>query len=491
MSLFQQIKRGQGLLGKGIRGGALLMVGNGGEQGFRFLRNLILARLLAPESFGLMALVLSSCSLAQVLTAVGVREAVVQSPHGTERTYLNGVWWLSMARGVFLFVVSYLAAPFIAKFYEEPALASLLRVSFLALLMQGASSPAAYVALKEMRYPRWVCVQNLGGMFGVSTTIVLGFLIKGVWALVIGYVAESTFRVLLSHIVCPFRLGFHHDKEHWLALWRYTRGLFGLPVLTLISGEASVFVVGKLCSKEELGLFALVAALSRHPSSLFLEPVRNVLLPAFAKLQGQLTELRNALNRITMTILLPGFALVAFAACNGSEILHAVYGEPYAALGGVFAVLVLCEVLSLVNMPLVVFYLTQGKPHLQRRFALVRSVTTVALLYPMVKAFGLLGAAVAPGLGLLLGYGFQLARVKQLIDLDLRAYGLVYVRALLFALPAVAAWLLGGPLTHDLTALPATMVSTTLVVLCYSLVLIFAIRLGPVRHWLIPQSGKL
>lgn len=491
MSFLNRIKDRKGLLGSGVRGGAWLMAGSAGEQGFRFLRNLILARLLAPEAFGLMALVLSSCSLAQVLTAIGVREAVIQNPQGAERTYLNGVWWISIARGLLVCAGAYVAAPFLAAFYEDQALTPLLRVAFLSMLVMGALSPRAYVALKEMQYRNWAVVQNAGGMLGVATTITLGFMMPGVWALVIGYVAESVFRVLLSFMVCPFRPGLQFDREHLRALWRYTSGLLGLPLLTLIYSEASVFVVGKMCTKEQLGMFALVLALGRNPSGLLMEPLRGVLMPTFAALQNQDERLSLALLQITRAIVLPTMAVAAFVVMNGSGILGAVYGTRYSAGASVLAVLVLCEVLAIANLPLTAVFLAGGKPQLQRRFAVIRALATIVFLYPLVRSLGLLGAALAPALALAVAYGFQLARIREVMKLDLRVYGGVFLRGLLLTLPALGAWFLSWPLTHGTDALMATTISVAVAAMCYlATVGVMAWR-GVLRQWIWPQLNPV
>jgi lipopolysaccharide exporter len=484
VNFFRRIKDRKSLLGKGVRGGAWLMSGSAAEQAFRFGRNLLLARLLAPEAFGLMAIILSCCSLAQVLTAIGVREAVIQSPFGAERTYLNGVWWLSAVRGFGIWVIAFFSAPFIATFYEDPALVPLLRVAFTSMLVMGWLSPRSYVALKEMRYHQWALVQNLGGILGVATTITLAFFMRGVWALVIGYVAEAVFRVLISFIVCPFLPNLKFNDEHSKALWKYTSGLFGLPLLTLIYSEAAVFVVGKVCTKEELGLFALVIALGRNPSSLLVDPLRGVLMPTFASLQNQPDRLNRVLLQITAAIVLPALAIAAFVSFNAAEILAIVYGNAYAQAAAVLAITVICEVVAVANLPLTALFIAGGRPQLQRRFAVIRAVGTVVLLYPMVKKFGLVGAALAPMLALVFAFGFQLARVREIAPLDIKAYVLIFGRGLLFALPALAGWAIAYPLVHDKEAWTRLAIGSASVGVCYLVTIGVMAWRGILTEWL-------
>src|SRR4051812_38749859 len=175
---FEKYLKGNSGTARIFRGGAWLGVGSVGEYGLRFARNMILARILAKEAFGLMAIVLSVCSLFQVLTGLWIKESVVQNPRGAEKTFLNGIWFLAIGLAAVLMVAAYFLAPWIAQFYEAESLVDLIRVAFLSVLFLGAMSPRAYVAIKQMEYRKWVIVQQGGGILGVATTIVLAFSMK-------------------------------------------------------------------------------------------------------------------------------------------------------------------------------------------------------------------------------------------------------------------------------------------------------------------------
>src|SRR3990172_12594762 len=87
-----------GLPAKILRGGGWLAGGSLAEQAFRFARNMLLARLLAPEAFGTIAIILSVCSAIQSFTDIGIREALIQNPKGAERKYVGAAWWLALFR---------------------------------------------------------------------------------------------------------------------------------------------------------------------------------------------------------------------------------------------------------------------------------------------------------------------------------------------------------------------------------------------------------
>ena len=154
MELTHNIKKlihSKNLLGRSARGGSILMAGSFVENGLRFIRNIILARLLPPEAFGLMATVLASVAVIEAFSEVGLRQSVIQNKNGSKEGFLNITWWIASVRGFALFAIGFFAAPFICDFYGKPESVLLIRTGFLAILFNGFLSPKVHVLEKEMR----------------------------------------------------------------------------------------------------------------------------------------------------------------------------------------------------------------------------------------------------------------------------------------------------------------------------------------------------
>jgi O-antigen/teichoic acid export membrane protein len=445
---FEKYLKGSTVTAKVVRGGAWLGAGSAGEYGLRFARNMIVARILAKEAFGLMAIVLSVCSLFQVLTGLWIKESVVQNPRGSEQTFLNGVWFLAMGRALLLMVAAYFLTPWIAQFYDAPQLVGLIRVAFFSVLFQGALSPRAYVAIKQMHYHKWVLVQQVGGILGVATTIVLAFYLKSVWALAIGYVAENVARCLLSYIVCPFMPRLHFEKRDMDSLFAFSKGMMGMPVLMLIYTEGSTFVTGKVCSKEFLGLFALTLSLARIPG-MFGQMLVDLLLPSFSQMQQQDARLNHNLLKVTSLItFVAGPALVA-TALFGEEILTLVYGPAYARGAVALSLLFANEMMLTCNIPIASLFVARGQPALLRRFSLVRALLMVAIAYPAIKYFDIIGAAATPLLAMCLAYGLQLHALRKMTGLKAGEYLAAFMRAALLSIPPVFSWLVFKLVLHE------------------------------------------
>src|SRR5215831_5384145 len=161
------ILQGESLKARVFRGGAWLGAGSFSEQVIRFGRNMVLTRLLAPEAFGTMAVVLSACSVVQTIMDVGVREALIQNPKGSEDDYVGAAWWMAFGRGLSFWICVSAIAPFVAKFYGNPDLSPLFRVAALGLLFEGALSSRAYAAIREMKFRKWAIINHGGAIAGV------------------------------------------------------------------------------------------------------------------------------------------------------------------------------------------------------------------------------------------------------------------------------------------------------------------------------------
>lgn len=419
------ILQGESLKARVFRGGVWLGAGSFSEQVIRFGRNMILTRLLAPEAFGTMAVVLSACSVVQTIMDVGVREALIQNPKGSEEDYVGAAWWMAFGRGLSFWICVSTIAPFVGRFYGNPDLSPLFRVAALGLLFEGALSSRAYAAIREMKFRKWAIINHGGAIAGVVVTIVLSFVLRNVWALVLGYVAENVGRFALSYIVCPYlpprRLPLTAIRD----LWKFSRQAFGLSLLNLIFARTDIFVLAKMFSPAEVGLYTMAIYLVQTPTSFVMNLLGQTLLPTFSRVQDDRAKVNRILIQVSSALALvamPGLFFLSF--CSRS-LLAVVYGSRYSAAAGPLVVASFVAVLNLLNGQITSVFFAQGHPKLHRRCVVIMAVTMMALIYPSIKEFGLIGGQLAALIAIGTGLFFQVIRLRQLTDLDLVRYAKV------------------------------------------------------------------
>ena len=163
---------------------------------------MLLMRLLAPEAFGTMAIVLWACSVAETIMDVGVTAALIQNPRGSEEEYAGAAWWMAFGRALSFCAVLFALSPLIGRFYGNTEAGTFFRVAALGVLLDGAISSRAYVAIREMKFRKWAIINHGGAIVGVIVTIIPSASQKRLGA-VLGYCAESMGRLILSYVVCP------------------------------------------------------------------------------------------------------------------------------------------------------------------------------------------------------------------------------------------------------------------------------------------------
>jgi lipopolysaccharide exporter len=410
------------LLTRVLKGGAVLAVGAVFERGLRFVVNMILARILAPEQFGLLALVLAANGLFEVLTEVGIGQSVIQNKKGDTAPFLNVAWWFSGVRGVFLYVVGILAAPSVSAFYHDVSLTPLLRVAFLTMLFNGLTNPHLFVLQKQMKFGRYVIITLGAALSGTLLCLGLALVFPTVWALVAGFVAEAVLRCGLSYVLCPFHFQWRFDRDSWKELLHFSKGMAGLGLFAFIFMQADIFLMGRMCSTETLGLYSMAMSLAAMPQMLFSRFVGPMVLPVLSDTQSRMDLLRDRLLRMTRMLFLFGLPLTTCLAIFSTPTLTIVYGPRYATVDWAFGWLAFGSLIYLSGVLIASTYLALARPDVIRWFTITRVIVLAVLLYPAIRWFGPAGAAGSRVICLVLAGVVQQINLSRLIDLPVLQY---------------------------------------------------------------------
>jgi O-antigen/teichoic acid export membrane protein len=413
---------GSGLKGHMFRGGTWMGIGSVLEQVFRMGRNMLLTRLLAPEAFGVMAIVYSTSSIVDMLAEIGVKEAIIQHPKGNDHRYINSAWWLGFGRGVGIYAILFALAPWVAKFYGNAELAPLMRTALLSIIFLGAQSSKAFVALKEMKFKRWAFIQNGGGIFGSLVVVGMAFFVRSVWALAIGFAAENFMRCIISFAICPFLPRLELDRESLKGLLTFSKGVFGLSVLNLIFARTDIFVLGKLYPAGQLGIYTMAIYLIQVPVSFIMNVLSQTLMPSFAQIQREHSRINRIVIRVTSVIVLLGMPALIFIALGSRSILSLLYGSRYASAALPLALAGVVALLNLMNGIITMVFYATGVPQFHRRCVFIMAVLMIVLIYPAAKEFGMVGGQIAALFAVAAGYASQLVRMKHLTQLDFARY---------------------------------------------------------------------
>lgn len=427
-----------------LRGGSVLAAGTLVERLARFGRNMVLTRIIAPDQFGLMAIVLATIALFEAITEVGVSQAVIQNRRGKLPEFLNVAWWINTVRGLAIFVIAAPLSPLIADFYSEPTLAPILVVAFSSMVFAGMTSPKVYALQRQFRFGESVAITQGAGLLGTGLTLVLGMVWQNVWALVIGTVFEAFVRFVLSFVLCPIRPSLRIDKQSRRELFAFTKGMMGLAFMTFLVSQADIFVLGRVASTQVLGLYSMAVTLAMFPQSLFAKIVQPLVVPILTAFQDSIEQMRAAYLRLERLVWLFGLPMAATMTVAAKPLLTVVYGLPYAAVAVPFGVIAFYSVVYMASMVSFSVYLAMARPELQRSFTLLRALLLVASIYPLSVTFGPVGAASSVLGALVLAMLLQVRNLKRVIGLGFVEYlGTLRAGVLAGLVVGALVWLIG------------------------------------------------
>jgi lipopolysaccharide exporter len=405
----------------------------------RFLRNILLTRILLPKDFGSVAIILAFGALFESLTEIGVKESVIRDPNGEDPLFLNGAWATSVVRCAGIYGLVFVLAPLMAQFYHQPDLVPITRIALVSILFRGLVNPKVYLLERKIQFSRYALIMNGGGTIALLCTIVMGYMLGSRMALVYGLVLEGFVVLVLSFALCPFLPRMVFNRDYIKSLMKFARGYLGLPILAFIYMRVDVFVVRRLLPESVTGLYSMAASLSQVMSLVVSRVIYPIIMPAFAEMNKDPKRIGSSLVTINLVMCIICLPAAAFAAICGRSILSILYTAQYAAMTAVFGALLFADALRVLNMPVVSLYLAVGKPHLLRAFSAVRAGILVVSIYPATLFFGPFGAACAVLLAMGISHVFQVIMLKASIHMALRPYFTAYCLGAALCLPVVVA----------------------------------------------------
>lgn len=417
----KSIRHSESLMGRSVRSGGILVAGSLSENLLRFVRNMILARLLAPEAFGLMATILATVAAAEAFAEVGLTQSIIQNKKGADKEFLNVIWWLSAFRAVILYAIAFFAVPLIAGFLNKPDAVLILRMALIVILFRGLTSPNIFLLQKELNFSKWVVLTQSSTILSIILTIACAFYLRSIWALVVGYIAEAFLIFLFSYIFYPLMPKFQINLSHAKNIIKFSSQVFGLPVLMVLYAQTDNFVIGKVLSLGTLGLYYLARDLADIPNKIF-SRINPVFLPTFSLMQddkGKLKETLLKLTEITATFLLPFFT---FFIVYSKPLLALIYSPEYCTVAlpfSIFCAFVFFYILSVLMMNVA---FATGNPNQFRIASFIRTIIFLIILYPATKYFGLIGAALSTFFSMVVAIVIQIYLLKSLLNIEMMEY---------------------------------------------------------------------
>jgi lipopolysaccharide exporter len=383
------------------------------------VKSVILARLLAPEMFGLMGLCAIVIGAIETFTRPGIGQALIQRQSSFEDAR-DTAFTLLLARGAILAMLLFFIAPFAAAYYGESELGTMLQFLSIVFVVGGFLNINTIARQKELNFRLLTYVNQSSAVLGTVATITAAYVLRNVWALVIGQLFTTTLHTLLSYYFIPGKPRLRLDRKIALELLAYGKFITASSAILFLATNIDTAVIGKVLGTENLGYYVLAFTFASLVTSNISKLASGIMMPAYSELQGDHSSLRNAYLRTLNLVSFLIFPATAGVLVTGSYIVHIVYGPKWAPAVGALQVLVIFGLLR--SLAAINGYLFEGvgKPQISLYSGVARLVALGFLILPMTNAFGLVGAAASVAGAMLVQWLILIVATKRLVGVSIR-----------------------------------------------------------------------
>jgi O-antigen/teichoic acid export membrane protein len=412
-------------------------------KGIGLVSTIILARLLMPEDFGIVAIAMLCVGFIDVLFTTG-SDAVVLRDANAHRDLIDSAWTFKVIEGLCVAAVLALGSPYAAAFFHEPRLVPVLLALCAGIAISGFASFGPLLARKEFDFGLEVRISVVSKVITFVVTIALAFWLRSYWALVIGAVTGHVTGTVLTYAFHEYRAHFSFSRMR--EIWDFSQWIVVASVGQFFTRKADELLLARIGTTGDMGLYSVASDLGQTVTVELSGPMNRALLPVLAQLNQNRERLQHAVGNIlsasNILILPAGFGLAAVS----TQAVEVLLGPKWGAAEPLLAIFSLAWAIRYMVGPYAVLFVLSGKPRM---------------------------------LGLLTWVEAGVLILAGVLLIDHGMYGLVWARTIAAGV-ATGAWIVAGNL---LDFGPRKFLASTWRPLCGSILMFGLLKLLPADAW--------
>ncbi|MDM1348443.1 lipopolysaccharide biosynthesis protein [Myroides marinus] len=348
-------------------------------RGLVFVTTLILARWVGPAEFGLVGILTVFIALGTSLSDSGLSASLIRASNRDSDDYTT-VFWLNLGMSLVVYLILFLSTPFIAEFFKQEALVSLVRVYCLSFVISAISAIQLTRLTIDMSFKRIAKLNIPGTLIGAAVGIYVGYIGYGVWAVVVMYLMIQVIQSMCLWIFATWRPSFTFNKEK--AKYHY-----GFGYKLMLSGLINVvfqylydIVIGRLYSVKTLGFYERSHTFNNYPVTIITSVVSKVTYPLLSSIQEdkeRLGTVYRKILRITFFLVAP---IMTLAAAVAKPLFLVVLGEAWLPAVPFFQILCLASMFYPIHAFNLNVFMVLGRSDLFLKLEVIKKIVVVIAL---------------------------------------------------------------------------------------------------------------
>jgi len=373
----------------GISGGATVI-----SKGLRTISAIALARLLNPIDFSIVGISQVLLGFINQFSDVGYYAAVIQRKDKIETAQYTG-FYLRLFQALGVALLLFLLAPFWAKFYETQAITNVIRISLISIIVAPFSFIPTTHFLKNLQFKKSAIVgisQNAAYVIIAVALALFGF---GYWSIVWGTVVGSAISVVVACLILPWKFKFNFNPQVAKELFNFGRFILLCGLIGFAISNIDNMLIGKVAGMTLLGYYVIAYKWGLWVKNNLASVIGSVMFPTFSKIQDDIERLKKGYLQS-----LKYFSMVAFPVSLGllaiaPEFIKVVLSPkwiPATIPMQILCIAGLCQTLGILDRKI---FEAKGQPKINTKLDALFLVILIAILYPLVKYWEIIGASIA------------------------------------------------------------------------------------------------
>ncbi len=381
------------LKGRSVRGGAVTMGAQWTKFCLQMASMIVLARLLTPQDFGLIAMVMVVTGFVTMFKDMGLSLATVQKAE-INHEQISTLFWINLLLSFGMMLIAAALAPAITWFYGEPRLTWITLALASCIIFGGLTIQHQALLRRQMRFGILAIIDIVSISVSIFAAIISAWCGLGYWALVIMYLVEPIIRFIAVWIACGWRPGLPVWRSGVREMLLFGGHLTGFNLLNYFARNADNLLIGKFWGAGQLGLYTKAYGLLLLPLTQVTTPIAAVAIPALSRLQNDPERYRRYYYRAISMIAFITMPLVAMLAALSDEVILIVLGSQWIGASPIFKVLAFAAIVQPVVGTVGWVYVSLGQTRRMMYWSFI-AVPLIVLSFAIGLQWGALGVAIA------------------------------------------------------------------------------------------------
>ena len=363
-----------------LRGGFVTIA----SQGIKFFLGIgtavVLGRLLTPQDYGLIGMVVVVTGFVSMFKDLGLANATIQREEINAKQ-ISTLFWVNVALTAAIVLLTAALAPIVAWFYGDSRLTLITTVYAIGFIFGGLTVQHEALLRRQMRFTALAVIDLVSLLAGIATAIVLAWYGAGYWALVANQLAVGLTNTVAVWVLCPWRPGLPVRQSGVRSMLAFGRNLTGFSIVNYFARNLDNMLIGKFWGSQQLGFYAKAYQLLVLPIDQINAPIAAVALPALSRLKDSPERYRQAYLRILEKIAMltmPGMALLI---ATSDWVIQLVLGAQWIGASRIFAILGVVGLVQPIANTVGWLFITQGRTRELFHWGLIgSSIIVVAIV---------------------------------------------------------------------------------------------------------------